>query len=222
MVGHEERVEPAALQRLDEALDMREIEVGIRVGAGIAPGCRMDAGRPHEGAEMELTSRCHIGPSSGPMMGDRARRCKRGFILVRMIGCHEPRSGFLVQGVEVVGTACLHPVYASWVTPSRWSALRCSLVGAAKTMSWRSAASRRRFRVSVARSTSEVRKLWTGSGSPCADRFACWRLYRWRPARVLRWRRGRSVALSGQCRRRRPADAPVSSHNRSRRQGPGE
>jgi len=38
----------------------------------------------------------------------------------------------------------------------------------------------------------------------------------------LRWRRGRSVALGGQCRRRRPADAPVSSHDRSPRRGRGE
>ena len=55
VVGHEERVEPAALQRLDEALDVREVEVGVRVRAGIAPGSGVDGGRPHEGAEMELT-----------------------------------------------------------------------------------------------------------------------------------------------------------------------
>ena len=55
VVGHEERVEPAALQRLDEAFDVREVEVGVRVTARIAPGRGMDRGRPHEGAETELT-----------------------------------------------------------------------------------------------------------------------------------------------------------------------
>ena len=42
MVGHEERVESAALQRLGEALQMREIEIGVREGAGIAPGAGVD------------------------------------------------------------------------------------------------------------------------------------------------------------------------------------
>ena len=41
-------------------LMMREVEVGVRVGAGIAPGRGMDAGRPHEGAEAELTSGGHV------------------------------------------------------------------------------------------------------------------------------------------------------------------
>ena len=55
VVGHEEGVELAALQRLREALEMREVEVGVREGAGIAPGAGMDAGRAHEGAEPQLT-----------------------------------------------------------------------------------------------------------------------------------------------------------------------
>ena len=38
MIGHEEGVELAALQRLGEALQMREIEIGVGKGAGIAPG----------------------------------------------------------------------------------------------------------------------------------------------------------------------------------------
>ena len=36
-------------------LMMREVEIGVRPGAGKAPGCGMDGGRPHEGAEAKLT-----------------------------------------------------------------------------------------------------------------------------------------------------------------------
>src|ERR1700712_4371405 len=38
---------------------MREIEVGVGKGAGIAPGAGMDADRPHEGAEMQLACSAH-------------------------------------------------------------------------------------------------------------------------------------------------------------------
>ena len=51
VVGHEEGVEPAALQRLREALKVLEIEVRIRVRARIAPGAGMNADRPHERAQ---------------------------------------------------------------------------------------------------------------------------------------------------------------------------
>ncbi len=54
MIGHEEGVELGALQRLRETLDMREIEIGVRKGAGIAPGAGVDGRRPHERAEVEL------------------------------------------------------------------------------------------------------------------------------------------------------------------------
>ena len=54
MVGHEEGVEPPALQRPGEALQMREIEVGVREGARIAPGAGMNADRPHERAKPQL------------------------------------------------------------------------------------------------------------------------------------------------------------------------
>ena len=37
MVGHEERVELSALEGLGEALEMREIEVRVRIRPGIAP-----------------------------------------------------------------------------------------------------------------------------------------------------------------------------------------
>ena len=54
MIGHEERVELSALERLRETLQMAEIEVGVGKRAGIAPGAGVDADRPHEGAEPQL------------------------------------------------------------------------------------------------------------------------------------------------------------------------
>ena len=54
MVGHEEGVEPPALQRLREALQVREVEIGVREGPRIAPGAGVDADGPHEGAEPQL------------------------------------------------------------------------------------------------------------------------------------------------------------------------
>jgi hypothetical protein len=44
---------------------MREIEIHIRPGSGIAPGAGMNAGRPHEGAEMKLAARRHRAFLSG-------------------------------------------------------------------------------------------------------------------------------------------------------------
>ncbi len=55
VIGHEEGVELAALERLCEALEVPEVEIGIGKSAGIAPGAGMDARRPHEGAEPQLT-----------------------------------------------------------------------------------------------------------------------------------------------------------------------
>ena len=54
MVGHEERVEPAALERLGETLEMLEVEIRVRIGARIAPPAGMDADRAHERAETQL------------------------------------------------------------------------------------------------------------------------------------------------------------------------
>ena len=54
MVGHEERVELSALERLSEALQVLEVEVRIRVGAGIAPPACMDSHGAHESAEAQL------------------------------------------------------------------------------------------------------------------------------------------------------------------------
>jgi hypothetical protein len=55
MIGHEEGVEFAAFERLREAFEVREVEIGIRESAGIAPSAGMDGGRPHEGSEPQLT-----------------------------------------------------------------------------------------------------------------------------------------------------------------------
>src|SRR5215469_18923572 len=76
MVGHEERIEPAALQRLDEALDMRKIEVGVRIGTGIAPGRGVDRGRAHEGTEVKPAFGSHGRPrmTTRSIIGDTPRR----------------------------------------------------------------------------------------------------------------------------------------------------
>ena len=58
MVGHEEGVEFSGLELLDQPLDMRKIEIGVRPRAGIAPRAGMNADRPHERAEPQLTF-CH-------------------------------------------------------------------------------------------------------------------------------------------------------------------
>lgn len=63
MIGHEECVEPPLLELLREALEMREVEVRVGIGAGIAPGGRMDADRPHERAKAQLTCASHLGGS---------------------------------------------------------------------------------------------------------------------------------------------------------------
>src|SRR5439155_5929899 len=55
VVGHEEGVELAALERLHKALEVREVKIGIRESVGISPCSGMDTRRPHEGCELELT-----------------------------------------------------------------------------------------------------------------------------------------------------------------------
>ena len=59
MVGHEESIELRRLQGLGEALQMREIEIGVRIGARIAPGAGVQADGAHEGAEPQLFL-CHL------------------------------------------------------------------------------------------------------------------------------------------------------------------
>ena len=58
VIGHEERVELAGLEFLDHRLQVREIEIGVRPGPGIAPRAGVQADRPHERAEFQLTW-CH-------------------------------------------------------------------------------------------------------------------------------------------------------------------
>jgi hypothetical protein len=55
MVGHEESVELAALQRLRQAAKMLEIEIRIRPRTRVTPGCGVDANRPHESTKVQLT-----------------------------------------------------------------------------------------------------------------------------------------------------------------------
>ena len=43
-----------------QRLHVREVEIHVRPGAGIAPGAGMDAGRPHEGAKVQLTPGRHF------------------------------------------------------------------------------------------------------------------------------------------------------------------
>ncbi len=54
VIRHEEGVEPRALQGLDEAAQVLEVEVRIGIGAGIAPPGGMDADRAHERTQMKL------------------------------------------------------------------------------------------------------------------------------------------------------------------------
>src|SRR5262249_30530365 len=72
MVGHEEGVELAALESLNEALEVREIEVGIGVAAGIAPRPGMDAGGTHECAEAQLPL---LAQGVAPLMSRPSERC---------------------------------------------------------------------------------------------------------------------------------------------------
>jgi hypothetical protein len=59
VIGHEKGVEFRAFQFLDRFLDMREIKIHIRPRSGISPSAGMNAGRPHEGAEMKLAAGRH-------------------------------------------------------------------------------------------------------------------------------------------------------------------
>ena len=54
MVGHEERVEQSALQRLSETLEMLKVEIRVWIGAGIAPPAGMDSDGAHESPEAQL------------------------------------------------------------------------------------------------------------------------------------------------------------------------
>ncbi len=76
VIGHEEGVEPAALQGLGVLHQRLEIEVGIGRAAGIAPGGSVDADRAHEGAKAELflAHGYYLAPRRAPCKPARARR----------------------------------------------------------------------------------------------------------------------------------------------------
>ena len=60
VIGHEKGVETAAFQGRDELLVMREIEVRVGVGAGVAPCRGVDTDGAHERAEVHLASGVHV------------------------------------------------------------------------------------------------------------------------------------------------------------------
>jgi hypothetical protein len=59
MIGHEERIEAGAFERLHESLDMPEVEIGVGPRARKSPCACMQADRPHERAEVELSGMWH-------------------------------------------------------------------------------------------------------------------------------------------------------------------
>src|ERR1019366_6444057 len=59
MVSHEEGVEFSALQRLRETGEMLEVKIRIRKRARITPRRGVDAYRPHESAQAQLTRAAH-------------------------------------------------------------------------------------------------------------------------------------------------------------------
>ncbi len=59
VVGHEEGVELGRLQPLDAVGQERQVEVGVGLGARIAPRAGVDGGRAHEGAEVQLPALSH-------------------------------------------------------------------------------------------------------------------------------------------------------------------
>ena len=80
MVGHEEGIEPSTLERLRQPHEVREVEIGVGPGTGIAPCAGMEADRPHEGAEMKLLSGGHVEGSL-----TRARNLHIGAVLARAL-----------------------------------------------------------------------------------------------------------------------------------------
>jgi hypothetical protein len=73
MVRHEEGIKLSTFERFGKALQMAEIEICIRVGAGIAPAARMNGGWPHEGAEEQLFRFSH-----GSLLG-KGKSCRLNF-----------------------------------------------------------------------------------------------------------------------------------------------
>ena len=81
MVRHEPGVKAAALQGLGKADQVLEIEIGVGIGAGVAPPGGVDADRAHECAQMQLAWSCHRCPVLDPApswIGCRRHRNIRG------------------------------------------------------------------------------------------------------------------------------------------------
>ncbi len=66
MIGHEPRVEPSALELLREADQVLQVEIGVGIGARIAPPRRMNAHRAHERAEPQPPIRRHLSAPPPP------------------------------------------------------------------------------------------------------------------------------------------------------------
>src|SRR6201999_4394370 len=73
VVGHEEGVEFRRLEPPDQVLEARKVEIRVRPRARIAPRAGMDARRPHERIELDLT-RGHTETSKGWRVEWVARR----------------------------------------------------------------------------------------------------------------------------------------------------
>src|SRR5712692_2673204 len=81
MVGHEPGVEAAALQGLRETDQVLEIEIGVGIGAWVAPPGGMNADRAHERAQMQLAwsgHRCPVLSVAPSWAGCRSDRNIRG------------------------------------------------------------------------------------------------------------------------------------------------
>ena len=91
MIGHEEGIEPPALQRLGEAHHVLKVEVGIGIGPGVTPRGGMNGSRAHEGAQAELAFLGHgaillckrrlaepgLSGETTPSVGERCRATNR-------------------------------------------------------------------------------------------------------------------------------------------------
>jgi hypothetical protein len=98
VVGHEEGVELAALQRLGETFQVLETEVGIWETAGIAPRGGVDADRAHECTEMELASFGH-----GVPFVSRGTRWRMPGIFCHPASVHPRRSAVSIRPCRVLG-----------------------------------------------------------------------------------------------------------------------
>src|ERR1700761_720914 len=68
MVGHEESIEFAGFELLDQLLDVAKVEIGVGPRAGVPPRDGVDADRQHERAQLELPL-CHCLRSASVIVG---------------------------------------------------------------------------------------------------------------------------------------------------------